>query len=121
MTDAGNVPPVSGGSTYFLSEEQIATLSAQASAGDSASAFRLYKFYIFSNFDSKKANSWLEIAARNGNAVAQYNLAKILQQENKYAEALCWAHAADSNGESGASQLADELERQIKATNSNGR
>ncbi|WP_439672081.1 hypothetical protein [Cupriavidus necator] len=121
MTDAGNVSPVSGGSTHFLSEEQIATLSAQASAGDSASAFRLYQFYTFSNFDSKKAYSWLEIAARNGNAIAQYNLAKILQQGDKYAEALYWAHTADSNGESSAKQLAEELERQIKETNSNGR
>ncbi|WP_316156543.1 hypothetical protein [Cupriavidus sp. BIC8F] len=121
MIDAGNVPLVFGGSTHFLSEEQIAALSVQASAGDSASALRLYQFYTFSNLDSRKAFGWLEIAARNRNTVAQYNLEKILQQENKYAEALYWAHTADSNGESGASRLAEELERQIKEANSNGR
>lgn len=121
MTESCNVSPVSGGSMYFLSDEQIAVLATQAGAGDSVSAFRLYQFYTFSNLDSRKAYSWLEVAAKNGNTVAQYNLAKILRQERKYVEALNWAHAADSNGESGASQLAEEVERQLREVPGNGR
>lgn len=96
---------------FDLSANQLADLKRRAEErGDASAAFRVYEYYSLSctNCTAAERQSnvihYLNVAASNGNVVAQYNLSVnlILQRDpSKYDEAKSWLEksAAAGNGD----------------------
>ncbi|MDR6887097.1 MULTISPECIES: tetratricopeptide repeat protein [Variovorax] len=106
--DNSNTPaaPISGASSYFLTPEQQAALAPNAEAGDAEAAFRLSNYHGFVRRDQEQQMRWLQLAAKSGHAVAQYNLASDLSTRGKnLAEAAHWADEARKNGNADAQRL----------------
>ena len=102
--------PVSTGSTYWLSQNDIKTLEEQANLGDKNAAFKLYQYHMFISFDQELEYKWLPVAAKNGYPVAQSNLAEVLLANDEKEKAIFWAKKAHENG----AKLSNDLLNVIK-------
>jgi TPR repeat protein len=90
---------------FDLSAEQLTDLTKRAKEhGDAEAAFRVYEYYDYSSTDRNSESNviyYLRIAATNGNAVAQYNLAVRLVVDRdpaKYEDAKFWLEKAAAAG-----------------------
>lgn len=99
--------PTSTGSIFFLDSNSLQTLSEKAKAGDAESAFKIYQYYTFSNLDISLSNHWLEMAAKLGHPVAQYNLAVLFEQKDDKENATLWGKKAFLNGNAKAKRFVD--------------
>ncbi|QEY27179.1 SEL1-like repeat protein [Neisseria zalophi] len=90
--------PISSGSIYMLSEEEIRVLEEKANYGDADAAFRLYQYHMFVSLNQELEYKWLVIAAKHGHAVAQSNLADLFLEDNDKEQATFWAKKAYDNG-----------------------
>ena len=102
--------PVSTGSTYWLSQNDIKTLEEQANLGDKNAAFKLYQYHMFISFDQELEYKQLTVAAKNGYPVAQSNLAEVLLANDEKEKAIFWAKEAHENG----AKLSNDLLNVIK-------
>ena len=102
--------PVSTGSTYWLSQNDIKTLEEQANLGDKNAAFKLYQYHMFISFDQELEYKWLTVAAKNGYPVAQSNLAEVLLANDEKEKAIFWVKKAHENG----AKLSNDLLNVIK-------
>lgn len=103
-----------------LTPAEEASLTAQANAGDTNAAFRLYTFYSDYKIPLGDTNAlvlatkWLKMTAEKGLLVAQWNYALELQDSERAedrAEALHWLERAGTNGHPYAlATLADAYE-----------
>ncbi len=101
--------PVSSGSIYGLTDEQRKKLIEKANRGDKDAAFALYQYFSLSNYGETQEEQWLEVAAKNGHTVAQYNLAVRYMEKNDLKQATYWAQKALQNGDKDAANLLDEM------------
>jgi hypothetical protein len=69
--------PIAGASTYDLTDEQVASLTAESST-NAVAAYRLFHFYTVAHFNEEKQMAWLTKSAEGGYAEAQYSLAVML-------------------------------------------
>lgn len=89
----------SSATTFNLTEDELIKLEKETELGSSSSAFRLYQYYAFSNYDESKELYWLEIAAKLGSDVAQYNLAqRYFYKDKNFTEAKEWMQRASKSG-----------------------
>ncbi len=103
--------PLSSGSIHNLSVENIDQLTIKGNAGDIDAAFRLYQYYALSTSDETKERYWLEVCAKAGQVVAQYNLAADFFSAKNFNEAKKWALIAKNNGNLRAQNLLLEIEK----------
>ena len=96
---------ISTGSTYWISDEEIQILEKNATNGDKNSAFKLYQYHMFVSLDQDLEFKWLELAAKNGHPIAQFNLADLFFTQGNKEKAIFWAKKAYRNG----AKLPDEL------------
>ena len=96
---------ISTGSTYWISDEEIHTLEEKASHGDKNSSFKLYQYHMFVSLNQNLEFKWLEIAAKNGHPIAQFNLADLFFTQGNKEKAIFWANKAYRNG----AKLPEEL------------
>jgi TPR repeat protein len=108
------VEPMSTGSIYSLSPQSIDELSAKGKTGDVDAAYRLYQYYSLVLNDRNNERYWLELAAKAGKGVAQYNFSSMLNEENNLSEAMKWALAAKKLNHPEAQKLIEEIERKSK-------
>jgi len=103
--------PQSSGSTFWLSPEDQERLSQLGRNGDANAAFRMAQFNTFVQQDANQRLHWLELAAKSGHAVAQYNLAYDLAngKSKDLPKAIYWATEALKNGNTAAADLLEEL------------
>jgi hypothetical protein len=108
-------PPLSSATTYALTQEDIIALTKLVEEnGDSNAAFRLYQYYNFSQYNKEKIKFFLDIAARNGNVVAQNNLSSVYLNENDLDKAYKWAIAAKNNGGEYSDWILKEVQKRRK-------
>ena len=95
-----------------LTPEEEAALVAQAEAGDAEAAFRLSQYHHFVHQDGRvRGRRWLVRAAEGGQAMAQYDLALVLQLDGgSLAQAARWAAQARRNGDADAERLQQRIE-----------
>ena len=91
--------------TYWISDEEIQILEKNATNGDKNSAFKLYQYHMFVSLDQDSEFKWLEIAAKNGHPIAQFNLADLFFTQGNKEKAIFWANKAYRNG----AKLPEEL------------
>ena len=115
-TMESDTPPISSGSTHFLTKKQIKELSIEGENGNQDSAFRLYLYYLLSIYDEKKSLYWLEISAKGGHPTAQYNMAHIMKEKNRISDAMYWAEMAKKNGVERADDLINEIKKKQAQT-----
>lgn len=101
--------PISTGSTFFVSSDELPKLADAANNGDLDAAVRLYKHFRFSKLDTENAINWLQKAAELGDKVSQYNLAYYYLQNDNIELARHWALTAMANGVTEASELLEEI------------
>lgn len=111
MTNLDNPQPVSSASTYHLTAEEIISLTQEANLGQASSAFRLYLYYAFSQYDNEKRLEWLKVAAERNHAVAQHNLAYdyMYGPTPNAKEAKRWAQLSLDNGNKEAQDLLNKI------------
>jgi len=112
-----NAEPVSTGSIYFLSKNEISSLSQKANQGDSDSAFRLHKYYSLSIHDDKKSIYWLKISGKNGNKVAIYDISYYYAYRCNFKAAKYWANKfsdADAENHTKTMAMIKDFSRQCK-------
>ena len=103
------VPGIQGA---IISREQFPKLEKEALLGVPESAFRLSLFFESVRLDMKEALYWLTIAAENGHAVAQYNLAVFLLEDRdtrSRQRARFWLKQASKQGHTKATELLKEV------------
>lgn len=111
---------ISTANTFFLSIEELNSLTEKANQGDSDAALRISKYYTFSErvldiqIRKSKELFWLEVAADNGNVVAQYNLALYFETIQEYKIAKKWAQLALKNGDLSAKLLLQDIEIKLR-------
>ena len=96
---------ISTGSIYWISDEEIHIFEEKATNGDKNSAFKLYQYHMFVSLDQDLEFKWLEIAAKNGHPIAQFNLADLFFTQGNKEKAIFWANKAHKNG----AKLPEEL------------
>lgn len=112
--------PVSTVTMFQLNPDELNTLTIKANSGDSAAAFRISQYYLFSAVQfsvqerAVKKIFWLEVAANYGHAVAQHNLASHYLQIGEFAIAKRWALLSLKNGNSGAQLLLDDIKNKAR-------
>ena len=109
-----NDSPISSGSIFALSTEEIESLSKSALSGDAEAAFRLYQYFSFSHHDEGKAMYWTGIAAKNGSSVGQYNFAFMLRDSGDFKEALYWANILKSRNYPDSDYLIESINEKMK-------
>lgn len=105
--------PISSGSTYWLSEQEIADLTYNANYGDKDAAFRLYQYHMLVSLNVKHENEWLLKSAKNGHPIAQSNLAEQFLEGNNIKEAIFWAQKAHDNGAKLPDSLLDLIDEKL--------
>ena len=65
----------------FKSPEQQREFEKRALAGDIEAARRLADYYMFSNYDKKKALYWMRVAAKHGDKISKENIRTITQED----------------------------------------
>ena len=99
--------------SFILSDSDLKVAKEKALKGDAESAFQVYQHYSGGKFDTISAFSWLNIAANEGNVIAQYNLGFIYMHSDIFKNiqlARFWLKEAEKNGEKEATGLLEELE-----------
>jgi len=82
--------------------EALRLLWPLAEQGDAEAQFRLGKLYVSGRGVQENyslAEKWYRMAGEQGNADAQYGLAALLQERNKYTEATKWYKKAAAQGD----------------------
>lgn len=104
--------PASSASTYWLCDSDQKNLARDAEENNKDAAFRLYLHYAFSNHDPNKSRHWLQKAAQNGHAIAQYSIAHdlIYGEHTNIQEAEIWANESIKNGNQSAFELIEIIE-----------
>lgn len=104
--------PASSASTYWLCDSDQTNLARDAEENNKDAAFRLYLYHAFSNHDPSKSSYWLQKAAQNGHAIAQYNIAHdlIYGEHTNIREAETWANESIKNGNQSAFELIEKIE-----------
>jgi len=102
-----NDMPISTGSIFSLTADSVKILKEKADVGDVESAYQLYQYYTLSNLDESQSIYWLEISAKLGHAIAQYNLAVHYEQNNDDGNALHWGNKAFLNGNEKAKRFTE--------------
>ncbi|EBZ4427946.1 sel1 repeat family protein [Salmonella enterica] len=103
---------------YNLTDGQKFELEKKSKDGDSEASFRLYQYYCFTINNIDEQLRYLEISASQGNIIAQYNYGIYLSNTNpafsKYYDldkAIYWMGLASKNGDIGAQNKLQELEK----------
>lgn len=102
---------VSSATVYDLTEDQLKKLSIEAKEGNKDSAFRLSQYYEFSEENEEKFLYWLEISAKQGHYLAQYNMAFVMAQKNRISDAMYWVEIVKKNGQIEVDSLINEINR----------
>jgi TPR repeat protein len=107
--------PIALNADYMLSNEEITNLTKQAILGDGDAAYRLYNFYDMVHYDRDAALRWLEVAAKSGNTVAQYNMGmdydgEIYPDLTDIKRAEYWFQRAATGGDANAARKLRELQ-----------
>lgn len=63
--------PTTGAEKFRLTDNVRSELEIKALDGDMESAERLYKYYLYCDFDEDKTQHWLKIAEENGSEDAR--------------------------------------------------
>lgn len=103
--------PTSTGSQYFLTDEELYTLTERANHGDVFSATKIEKYYKFSNPDAEKNLLWLKKSSALGDLASQFNLAIFYKNSQELGKARTWAGKAASSCDARAQALLDEINR----------
>lgn len=105
MKKAGKYSGESTHSIYYLSDDERSKLETKSINGDAEAAFRLYKYYSFSNYDADEQMRYLAIAASHNNIMAEYAYGIFLSCKNgpysKYYDlnkAIYWMKLAAAHG-----------------------
>lgn len=112
--------PISTANVFFLSTEELNSLTEKANQGDSDAALRISKYYTFSertlDIQTRKSREifWLEVAANYGSVIAQYNLAVHYSSNTELEIARKWAQMASQKGHMDANSLLQDIEIKIK-------
>ncbi len=101
--------PVSTGSMFHLSTQQLLACRDRALQGDVDSAVKLYEFYTFSEVNNNERLFWMKKSAELGNATLQYSYSLYLLEEGDREEAIKWANISSSNGHVKAKEMLDHL------------
>jgi TPR repeat protein len=99
------------GDSYAIPPAQMEGVIRDANRGDPKAALRLWHHWEFFRRDQMNAVYWLRKAARNGSAMAQYNLAVLIRdgaEQGSTAEARYWFHQASLGG---VREARDELQK----------
>lgn len=100
-----NDMPISTGSTFALDATQIESYTKKAKNGDKEAAFKLYQYFTFSRYDENHSMYWLELSAKLGHTVAQYNLALHYEEIGDIENAAMWGKKAYAGGEEKAKRF----------------
>lgn len=100
--------PIATVKNYCLRDEEIEACKQDSSKGNADASFRLYQHYRFVRLDENEAMKWLFCAAKNGHAVAQYNLALNYETQGKPEDAVKWATLALNNGVARAREIIEK-------------
>jgi hypothetical protein len=98
---AEHIIPPSPNDTYYLSPNEIAILNEKVKHGDMEAAEKLSNYYSFSEVNYTKANKFLRIIAKSGDARGQHNLASVLIQSSsseERKEAVYWYEMSAKKG-----------------------
>ncbi|EGJ2442623.1 sel1 repeat family protein [Salmonella enterica] len=102
---AGKYSGESTHSIYYLSDDERSKLETKSINGDAEAAFRLYKYYSFSNYDADEQMRYLAIAASHNNIMVEYAYGIFLSCKNgpysKYYDlnkAIYWMKLAAAHG-----------------------
>lgn len=112
-SDATAYPFVLGDS-YAISPTEMEGIVRDANRGDPKAALRLWHYWGIFRPDQMNAVFWLRKAARNGSAMAQYNLAVLIRdgaEQGGIAEARFWFHQASLGGVWEAREELKKLEK----------
>lgn len=101
--------PISTGSMFHLSKDQLESYRNKALRGDVHSAVRLYEFFTFSESNASERVFWMRKASELGSPVVQYSFALYLEKQGEMDEAIKWAEASGSQGNEKSKALALEL------------
>ncbi len=104
---------ISFNANYIISDSDLPLMKKKALDGDAESAFQIYLHYSLGKFDSICAFGWLQIAANQGHAKAQYNLGSTYMEVALFKNmelAKFWLKKAEKNGEKWATERLVELE-----------
>ena len=94
--------------SFILSDQNLKLAKEKALKGDAKSAYLVYQHYSFGEFDEISAFPWIQIAANEGNVIAQYNLAFIYMHWAIFKNihiARFWLKEAEKNGLTEATEL----------------
>jgi len=72
----------SGANTFFISSKDLEGLKKKANKGCKESAYRIYLYYSYSNYNMEEAFNWLFTGAKLGDNKAIINLAKHIVNED---------------------------------------
>jgi TPR repeat protein len=72
---------ITGNSDYALSDRQITSFQHSALEGSCEAAMSLYFYFEMYSYNANESRYWLQIAAENGDPVAQGNLSGILKND----------------------------------------
>jgi hypothetical protein len=89
--------PISGSPDFAITDRDISGLKARAISGSGEAALRLSRHYGFVLLDAKAEVYWLQIAAENGNSLAQLDYAYKLaagRNPDDQIRAMYWAREA---------------------------
>jgi TPR repeat protein len=103
---------IQGGQISMPSKEDLPSLRVQAMQGSAAAAMRLSLWHM-TVMEKEDDLFWTRIAAENGSAVAQYNLALKLLADQKsdlnMIRAKFWLEKAAANGDQYAKEKLDSI------------
>jgi TPR repeat protein len=78
-----NEQPRAGNDFYALTDKEIAEKTQSANQGNGDAAFALSQYYRLVRRDVTNADLWLQVAVKNGNTVAKYNMAVYLLADGR--------------------------------------
>lgn len=75
--------PTIGNQNFAIPESELPSLEREALRGSPDAAFRLHLYYELIHTDFQRSMYWVTIAAENGHAIGQYNLASFLLDDQR--------------------------------------
>ncbi len=103
---------ISPSATFYLSDSELELAKTRALEGDAESALRISEYYGMVKGDYISELPWLEIAAINGNVLAQYNLGQTYLHSHLFKNvrlARFWFKEAEKNGSTEAKMRLEEM------------
>jgi len=112
MVGDNKMKPISGASSFYLSDADFNSTKEKALSGNAKAAFQIYKHYAMGKGDIISSFPWLQIAANGKDVDAQYTLGYTYAYVNLFKNiplARFWLNEALKNGSIRAKELLRDI------------